>query len=64
VIHLKGNVEIKTTTCIPVGRRRATVCEGAMVLRADEADFHEETGEIEARGNVRVTLHHPETVKK
>jgi hypothetical protein len=40
-IQLRGDVEIKTEH---------------MVLRADEADYHEDTGEIEVRGNVRVTL--------
>jgi lipopolysaccharide assembly outer membrane protein LptD (OstA) len=40
-IQLRGDVEIKTEL---------------MVLRADEADYHEDTGEIEARGNVRVKL--------
>ena len=55
VIHLKGAVEIKTPVCLAVGKKGALVCEGAMILRADEADLHEDTGEIEARGNVRVT---------
>src|SRR5436190_15299054 len=55
VIHLKGDVEIQTPVCLPVGKRGALVCEGSMILRADEADLHEDTGEIEARGNVRVT---------
>jgi lipopolysaccharide assembly outer membrane protein LptD (OstA) len=64
VIRLKGNVNIRTTTCIPAGRRHTKVCEAAMLLRADEADFREETGEIEARGNVRVTLHPPYPDKK
>jgi lipopolysaccharide assembly outer membrane protein LptD (OstA) len=40
-IQLRGDVEIKTEL---------------MVLRADEADYHEDTGEIEARGSVRVKL--------
>jgi hypothetical protein len=30
-------------------------CDGYVVLRADTADFHEGTGQIEARGNVTVT---------
>jgi lipopolysaccharide assembly outer membrane protein LptD (OstA) len=41
VTHLKGNVEIKTA---------------AMVLTADEASVHMDTGEIEAAGGVRVKL--------
>ncbi len=39
VIQLKGEVEIRWR---------------GMILRADEAEYHEDTGEIEARGNVRV----------
>jgi len=39
IIQLKGNVEIKTNT---------------ITLVAEEADYHEDGGEIEARGNVRV----------
>ena len=48
VIQLKGDVEIKRT---------------GMILRADEADYHEDTGEIEARGNVRVKPYPPPTEK-
>jgi lipopolysaccharide assembly outer membrane protein LptD (OstA) len=40
VIHLKGTVEIKTN---------------GFILRADEADYDEKTGEVEARGAVKVT---------
>jgi lipopolysaccharide assembly outer membrane protein LptD (OstA) len=39
IIRLKGNVEIKAK---------------GLKLWADEADFDEATGEIKARGNVRV----------
>jgi len=41
IIQLKGSVEIKTDT---------------MILTADEADYNTGTGEIEARGPVRVKL--------
>ena len=40
VVHLKGNVEIRRT---------------GLILRADEADYRKDTGEIEAKGNVRVS---------
>ncbi len=40
IIQLKGNVEIRT---------------GTITVVADEADYHAKTGEIEARGNVRIT---------
>jgi lipopolysaccharide assembly outer membrane protein LptD (OstA) len=39
LFQLRGNVEINTNT---------------LILRADEADYHWDTGEIEARGNVHV----------
>ena len=39
VVRLNGNVEIATST---------------VVLQADEADYHWDTGEIDARGNVHV----------
>jgi lipopolysaccharide assembly outer membrane protein LptD (OstA) len=55
IIHLKGSVEIKTPVCLHAGRGNALVCNGSVVLRADEADFHEDTGQIEASGNVKVT---------
>ena len=37
--QLRGNVEINTNT---------------LILRADEADYHWDTGELDARGNVHV----------
>ena len=47
-IRLKGNVQI--TTKIGVGDAPARLM--IMMVRADEADYHEDTGEIEARGSV------------
>ena len=59
MVHLRGNVEIKSPICLPMGRKGTVVCDGEMILSADEADFDEKTGEIAARGNVHVTpLHH------
>lgn len=57
VIHLKGSVEIRTPVCVlsRPGDIRTWVCDGSVVLRADEATFHEDTGQIEASGNVKVT---------
>ena len=48
VVQLKGNVEIRTHW-IDAGSRRN------IVLRADEAIYHVDTGEIEAEGKVSVT---------
>jgi hypothetical protein len=55
IIHLKGSVEIKTPVCLKGGPSHALFCDGYLVLRADAADFHEDSGQIEARGNVTVT---------
>jgi len=56
VVKLSGNVEIKTPVCVPARKKGANmVCEGAMVVHADAAEFHEDSGQIEAHGNVTVT---------
>lgn len=58
VMQLKGAVELRMITCIPAGPGDAySRCEGAMVLRADEVDYNEKTGEIDARGNVHIAPH-------
>jgi lipopolysaccharide assembly outer membrane protein LptD (OstA) len=55
IVHLKGSVEVKTRVCVRTGRTNALACNGYTVLRADEADVHEDTGAVDARGNVRLT---------
>ena len=55
IVELKGNVEIKTSVCLPVGKQGKLTCDGYMIVRADEVRFHEDTGEIEANGHVIVT---------
>jgi len=55
VMHLKGNVEIKMPVCTNIGPGKGFSCAGYVVLRADQADLHEDSGQIEASGNVRVT---------
>jgi hypothetical protein len=57
IIILKGSVEIRTQFCIPSGKKGAMVCEGEYTLRADQAEFHEDTGEIQATGTVSITPH-------
>lgn len=37
-------------------RGQVEIATGNTLLRADEADFHSDTGDIELRGNVRVKL--------
>jgi hypothetical protein len=44
LLLLKGNVEVRTN---------------GFIIRTDEADYDETTGEIEARGNVKVTPYPP-----
>jgi lipopolysaccharide assembly outer membrane protein LptD (OstA) len=57
VIRLKGSIEIQTPVCVNTkpADARTWVCDGSVVLRADEAVLHEDTGQVEASGNVRVT---------
>jgi hypothetical protein len=55
IVHLKGSVEIRMRVCVRTGPGNTQVCDGYMILHADEADFHEDTEQIEARGNVSVT---------
>jgi hypothetical protein len=52
VIYLRGHVKIKVPLCVAVDG--SAVCGGDTVLQADEAKFHEDTGQIEARGRVRI----------
>jgi hypothetical protein len=51
VLHLKGAVEIKTWS------RPSNPYEGYMIVHADEADYHIDTGIIEPRGTVRLEPH-------
>ncbi len=53
VIRLKGNVEVRITVCRANGT--STSCDGSVVIKADEADYNVDSGEVEPRGNVRVT---------
>src|SRR5580658_9377198 len=53
-VYFKGNVEIRREFCVPAGGK--TVCNEGMVLRADEAEYRPDTGEITPTGNVRVTF--------
>ena len=53
-VNLKGAVEIKSKVCLRVGKRGELQCDGEMILRADEATFHEDSGQIEARGAITV----------
>jgi lipopolysaccharide assembly outer membrane protein LptD (OstA) len=47
VVHLKGNVEIRM--------RWQDTSPERLVMHADAAEFHEDTGEVNAHGNVSVT---------
>src|SRR5580700_11327957 len=53
-VYFKGNVEIRRESCVHTGGK--TICNEAMVLRADEAAYQPDTGEITPSGNVRVTF--------
>lgn len=55
VIRLKGDVEIRTPVCFKAGKSTdETVCYGYTVVRADEAEYDEDTGEVQAHGKVTV----------
>jgi hypothetical protein len=55
IVKLSGSVEIKTPVCVAAGKKGAVTCDGYTIVRADEAVFHEDTGQIEAHGSVSVT---------
>jgi hypothetical protein len=54
VVHLKGAVEIRMPICVVTGPGNAQACAGEIVLHADEADLHEDTGRIETKGAATV----------
>jgi hypothetical protein len=55
VIHLKGDVQIRMPVCVVTGPGWTHQCAGEIVVSATEADVHEDTGQIEAKGEIRVT---------
>jgi hypothetical protein len=55
IVRLRDNVEIRTPFCLPAAQDGVVACAGEMIVRADEAEFYEDTGRIDARGNVVVT---------
>jgi lipopolysaccharide assembly outer membrane protein LptD (OstA) len=58
IFQLKGNVEVRMVTCGRGSHGNSMVCDqGSMTLHADAVDYNEKTGEISARGNVRLTPH-------
>ena len=56
ILQLRGNVEVRTTTCPPTGNVCVT---SPMVLQADAVDYNEKTGEINARGDVHTSFIDP-----
>ena len=58
VLQLRGDVEVRIITCALTGRGRhddfMSCGEGPIVLHADEVDYNEKTGGIDARGNVHI----------
>jgi lipopolysaccharide assembly outer membrane protein LptD (OstA) len=64
LIHLRGNVEIRTCCVqLPGGNQvipgNPNQPRAYMIMRADEADYDGEKSEIEARGTVRVSFQKP-----
>jgi lipopolysaccharide assembly outer membrane protein LptD (OstA) len=68
IIKLKGNVEVRMVTCGPTGHSGHDdefVCgKGSMLLHADEVDYNEKTGAIDARGNVHIAPYQYPSSKK
>jgi lipopolysaccharide assembly outer membrane protein LptD (OstA) len=54
VVHLKGNVKLRTCT-FTTKERGKRICGGFILLQADELTYHEDTGKMEANGSVSVT---------
>jgi lipopolysaccharide export system protein LptA len=48
--HAIGNVQVRITPIHPD--------EGRTVIHADEVTYHGDTGEIETRGDARITIEH------
>jgi len=58
VVQLRGNVQIRTCCVqVPFSSNKSRIpAKQVVTMRADEADFNQETGEMEVRGNVRVNF--------
>ena len=57
VIHLKGDVEIRRSIALALPKsEEQSQRDMYLIVRADEADYHEDTGEIVPRGNVHVAF--------
>ena len=55
LVQLRGNVQIRTC-CVQLSNKSKVSPKQVVTMRADEADFNQETGEMEVRGNVRVNF--------
>ena len=51
IVRLRGNVEIATNITVSHSPVQLLI----MAVSADEVDYHEDSGEIEARGNVKMS---------
>lgn len=49
-------LKVATTDSVTTCRGECEMTVHGVLLKADEMDFHPNTGEVEARGNVRVKL--------
>jgi lipopolysaccharide assembly outer membrane protein LptD (OstA) len=59
LVHLKGNVEIRSCCMQRSAGGNKKIERAYLIMHADEADYNGETGEIEARGTVRVNFQKP-----
>lgn len=58
VVHLKGHVVVRIPFAQFGGEPSKTQY---VIIHAEEADYHEDSGQIEPRGNVRVDFEAPKT---
>ena len=57
LVRLQGNVEIRTC-CVqmPSSKDNPNPARAYIIMHADQATYHIDTGEVEARGTVRVNF--------
>ncbi len=55
IVHLKGAVEITMPVCAVTGPGNTHTCAADVVVHADEAYLHEDTGQIDTRGAASIT---------
>lgn len=55
IVHLKGAVEITMPVCVVSGPGNTHTCAADVIVHADEAYLHEDTGQIDTGGAASIT---------